>query len=94
MTYIREEESASTQWPLGENEKSKASPPGNAAEELVVVDTKLRWVLRGCRYASNRFLLTSRANCLCSNGKLSSVNGPPTKLCEREKDGHLERWWA
>ncbi len=49
MTYIRDEHSASTQWPLGEKWKSKASPPGKAEEELVVVDIKLMTVWRGRR---------------------------------------------
>ena len=92
MTYMREDERARTQWPFGEKQKSNASPPGKAAEEVVVVETKLTRVRLGCRNASNRFRLTSRANSLFRWGRLSSVKGPLTTLCEREKDGHLERW--
>ena len=78
MTYILDEERANTQWPLGEKVNSNASPPGIAAEELVVVEIKLMSVLRGCRYASKRFRFTSLANCPFNFGRLSSVNGPPT----------------
>ena len=58
-TYIRDEDKASVQWPLGEKENSKASPPGNDAEELVVVDVRVTAVCRGRKYAAKRFLLSS-----------------------------------
>ena len=80
MTYILDEDSASVQCPLGEKEKSNASPPGNAAEELVVVETRFTVVLLGCRYASNKFLFTSWANFLFSRCRLSSVKGAPSAV--------------
>ena len=89
-TYIRDEDKASVQWPLGENEKSKASPPGNDAEELVVVDVNVTAVCRGRRYASNRFLLSSLLNCFLNLSKLLSVKGPAITLLLIEKEGHLE----
>ena len=94
MTYMREDDSAKTQCPFGENEKSKASPRGKAAEEFVLVDTRLMFVLRGCKNASNKFLFTSRANNLFNLGRLSSVKGPLTTLYDREKEGQRERWCA
>jgi len=49
MTKMREELRARHQRPFGEKVKSKASPPGKAADELVVVEMRLIVVCRGRR---------------------------------------------
>jgi hypothetical protein len=48
------------------------SPPGHD-DELIELEMSLTTVLFGRRYASNRFLLTSRANSLRSSGSLPSL---------------------
>ena len=90
-TTIREELSARHHCPLGEKAKSKASPPGNAADELVVVEMMFIIVRRGRKYATNKFRLISCQNLLFNCGKLSSVKGPGITLLLIEKEGHLER---
>lgn len=48
-TKIREELQAKTQCPFAENEKSKASPPGRAADEVGMVEIRFIVVFCGRR---------------------------------------------
>lgn len=66
------------------------SPPG-ADEELMDVETRFMIVSFGRRYASNKFLFTSRAKSWRRCGRLSSSAGVVKVLCEAEYEAHRER---
>lgn len=77
---MRAELSASRVRPFGEKLKRRASPLGNAADELVEMETSLIVVSRGLRYALKRFRRASHANRPRSRGRSSVVNGPEITL--------------
>src|SRR5271156_1873165 len=80
MTKILDELSASRVCPLGEKENRKASPPGNAVEELALMEMMLTTVSRGRRYAANRFRRTSAANFVFRRKRSFLLNGPVMTL--------------
>lgn len=66
------------------------SPPGHD-EELMDVEISLKVVSLGLRYASNRFLLTSRAKSRRNSGSLSSSKGGMVGWLA-EYEGHANNW--
>lgn len=55
------------------------------------VEISLKVVSLGLRYASNRFLLTSRANSRRNSGSLSSSHGGSVEWLA-EYEGHVDSW--
>lgn len=77
--------------PLTEKLKRKASPWGNAVEELMDVDISLTSVLRGLRKISNMFRLASLKSLRLRDCRPSEYD---TRSCVTANDGHRAKWWA
>jgi len=75
--------------PLDEKLKRKASPFGNAVEELIDVEISLTSVWRGLKNTLNALRLTSAKNLCLSESKLSEYG---TLSCVAGNDGQRAKW--
>ena len=90
-TKILDELSARRVWPWLEKAKRKASPRGNAADELVLVQMRVTKVSEGRTKASNRFRRVSCANLAFNHIKSFNVEELVITSCAKAYDGHLDK---